>query len=612
MSVVDRDRLRQIKTFPSLVKYLRDELKWPIESDDFENLMFDYEPEELGIDIKNAAKIVPPIKQLRPLTSNQPWGIFFVKFEPKRLPVVALRRVLGQLVIKKRASARRPEQAMWKLHDLLFISAYGEGDERQITFAHFAEGTEVGDLPTLKVLGWDDADTALKLDHVHRELADKLRWPEDETDLDGWRSHWSSAFTLRHREVITTSKRLAERLADLATAIRKRVNAVLAVETEKGPLRKVMTAFQDALIHDLNEDGFADMYAQTIAYGLLSARVSRPAGLSPDDAALMVPRTNPFLRELMEEFLRIGGRRKNSDGTGIDFDELGVNDVVEVLRDANMAAVLRDFGRARPGEDPVIHFYEDFMKAYDAQQRVKRGVYYTPKPVVSFIVRSVDEILREEFGLPLGLADTTTWAEMKRRFEAGELPNQSRDRVKQSHDRKGAVSSPSPAQGEGRGEGEPFRIADGVKPDDPFVQILDPAVGTGTFLVEVIDLVHKRMRQHWLAEGRMELELPKLWNEYVAEHLLPRLYGFELMMAPYAICHMKVGLKLAGTGYRFRSGERLRVYLTNSLEPPTDLSEMLEFVAPFLAHEARAANVVKASLRPAVVMTCPRFMYQPL
>ena len=93
------------------MKYLRDELDWPIEADDFEDLTFDYEPEELGID-EDAAKI-EEIKQLRPLATNQPWGIFFVKFEPKRLPVVALRRILSQLVFKKRASANKAERAAW-------------------------------------------------------------------------------------------------------------------------------------------------------------------------------------------------------------------------------------------------------------------------------------------------------------------------------------------------------------------------------------------------------------------------------------------------------------------------------------------------------------------
>ena len=129
MSKYTREELKQIKSFPSLVKYLCDELEWPITTESFDDLTFDYEPEELGIDLKTAAKI-EQIKQLRPLVTNQPWGIFFVKFEPKRLPVVALRRILSQLVVKKRTTAKKAEQASWNLHDLLFISNYGEGNDR--------------------------------------------------------------------------------------------------------------------------------------------------------------------------------------------------------------------------------------------------------------------------------------------------------------------------------------------------------------------------------------------------------------------------------------------------------------------------------------------------
>ena len=143
-------------------------------------------------------------------------------------------------------------------------------------------------------------------------------------------------------------------------------------------------AFKEALIHDLTADDFADMYAQTIAYGLLTARISRPAGLVADNLAEMVPVTNPFLKELLETFLTIGGRKAK-----IDFDELGINDVVQLLRDADMEAVLRDFGDRNPQEDPVIHFYELFLKEYDAKKRMERGVFYTPRPVVAYIVHSV-------------------------------------------------------------------------------------------------------------------------------------------------------------------------------------------------------------------------------
>ena len=205
MAIHDADRLREARTFPSLVKYLRDELDWPIESDDFDDLTFDWEPEELGIDTAHAAKI-QQIKQLRPLAHGQPFGIFFVKFEPKRLPVVALRRILGQVTLKKRASAKAAERAAWAADDLLFISNYGEGEERHIAFAHFSQPEEKADLPTLKVLGWDNRDTALHLDDVADTLATKLKWPSTTQDRSRWREAWRSAFTLRHGEVITTSR----------------------------------------------------------------------------------------------------------------------------------------------------------------------------------------------------------------------------------------------------------------------------------------------------------------------------------------------------------------------------------------------------------------------
>ena len=209
-----------------------------------------------------------------------------------------------------------------------------------------------------------------------------LAWPDDEDDPDAWRERWRSAFKLRHREVITTSKELSERLAELARAIRDRIRTAFDIETESGPLTKLMKAFQTALVHDLDEDGFADMYAQTIAYGLLSARITDPARRTVDDLAAHM-RTNPFLKELMETFLRVGGRRGKAGGPGIDFDELGVSEVVELLdqKTTKMDAVVRDFGDRNPQEDPVIHFYEHFLAAYDKKQKVSRGVFYTPRPV---------------------------------------------------------------------------------------------------------------------------------------------------------------------------------------------------------------------------------------
>ncbi len=557
------ERIKQIKSFPSLVKFLRDDLDWPLGSDEIDELVFEYEPDELGIDPEIAVKI-KEIKQLRPLAANQPWGIFYIGFEPKRLPVVVLRRVLQKLVIKKRQSSKSAHRNAWQLHDLLFISSYGEENQRAITFAHFSEDEE-SKLPTLRVIGWDSQDTPLHMDRCINEL-ENLTFDE-ELSPDDWRQKWSKAFTLRHREVISTSKALANELAALATRIRQRVNKVLAVESEKGPIRQLYKAFQETLVHDLNEDDFADMYAQTITYGLFSTKKSRPAGLVAENLLDMIPKTNPFLKELLSTFLTVGGRKGK-----IDFDELGIDDVVQTLRDADMDAVLRDFEDRNPLEDPVIHFYEGFLKEYDAKKKVKRGVFYTPRPVVSFIVRSVDEILRKDFALEYGLADTTTWGEMARR-------------------------------------NKDIKIPEGVSEHDPFVQILDPAAGTGTFLVAVIDIIKQTMIKKWENEGHMPLEFGKLWNEYVPKYLLPRLYGFELMMAPYAIAHMKIGLKLAEGPYpyRFGSDERARIYLTNTLEKSKDISGYFEQIAPALAHEAKASDKVKTTIPITVVIGNPPY-----
>ena len=565
MTTDHRTRLAAIRRFDQLIAFLRDEMDWPIVSDDFEELTFEYSAEELGIDAVNAAKI-EEIKRLRPLAVNQPWGVFFVKFEPKRLPVVALRTILGRVALKKRASANDAERPAWAMEDLLFISNYGEGDARQISFAHFAAPGSSAKLPTLKVVAWDNRDTALHLDQVARELTERLAWPVDEDDADAWREQWRAAFTLGYRETINTSEKLAVRLAELAEVTRDRIQGALDIENESGRITRLMKAFSETLMHDLDRAGFADMVAQTIAYGLLSTRITDPRQSTAGDLAGHM-RTNPLLRDLMAAFLEVSGHQR---GVDIDFDELGVAEVVELLDHANMDAVVRDFGDKNPREDPVIHFYENFLLEYDKQKKVERGVFYTPRPVVSYIVRSVDQLLRTEYGLDDGLADVTNWGEMAKRHKNITVP-------------------------------------EGISPDQDFVQVLDPATGTGTFLVEAIDLIHSTLVDKWKAQGCRDRDVKALWNEYVPKHLLPRLHGYELLMAPYAIAHLKIGLKLYETGYQFESEERAQVYLTNALEPAQDFSGLMGFAIPALAHEALAVNQVKSEQRFTVVIGNPPY-----
>lgn len=569
--------IENIKTFNQLVPYLRDELDWPIEEGDFtiDDLTYEWDPsKDVGLKSDDVARI-REIRQLRPLETNQPWGIFFINLDDKKIPVSVLKRILGGLTVKKRQSSNDGDKKAWELHDILFISSYGASGERELSFLHFAEENGGKNKVVLKELGWDQSDTQRKIEYVSGTLKKFLTWPSDGSETDAWRAQWASAFTITHGQVISTAKELTKRLAQLATNIRNSANDILRHENKDGPLTKIYGNFKETIFHNLTPDDFADMYAQTICYGLLAASIARRSGaLIADDATMMAEVvTHPFLKDLMETFLAVGGRKSK-----IDFNELGINEVVEALAASDMDAVLRDFGNRNPNEDPTLHFYEYFLKDYDSIKREQRGVYYTPLPVVRFIVRSVHEILQKEFGLGDGLADTATWAEIV---------------AKHSN----------------------LNIPEGVLPSAHFVQILDPATGTGTFLVEVIEQIEQHLKNKWHKIGKNNAEILRLWNEYVPAHLLPRLNGFELMMAPYVIAHIKLGMKLHETGYRPKEkSPRVRVYLTNTLEEPhlSNLRRKGEQLSAFstmgsLDEEASGAAEIKARAPITVVIGNPPY-----
>ena len=318
-----RELLARIRRFDQLVVYLRDELGWPIDSEDFEELTFEYTPEELGIDVKNAAKD-PGDQAPAPTRADPALGHFLreVRAEtparggaashprPSDTQEARLGQRVGTPSLGRRTTCSSSPTTARERNDTL-PSPTSRRLKMAETFrlSRFSAGTT--------------SNTPLHLDAVARELTEHLAWPEDEGNTDAWRDRWRAAFKLRHREVISTSKQLSERLADLARAIRDRTRTALAIETESGPLTKLLKAFQTALVNDLDDVGFADMYAQTIAYGLLSARITDPAWRTADDFAVHM-RANPFLKELMDTFLHIAGRRGKDAGlTGIDFDELG-------------------------------------------------------------------------------------------------------------------------------------------------------------------------------------------------------------------------------------------------------------------------------------------------
>jgi predicted helicase len=527
----DIEKLRKLTSFEALVDYLRDELDWPIEAEDAEKAAFDYDLKELGIDPIHTVKI-ETIKQIRPLSDKQPWGVFYIQFENKNLPVVVLRRILHALVPASRR--RDPDRKAWKMSDLLFISSQGAENDRSISFAHFQE---VDGKAQLRTFAWDVKETHLY--YIKNLNLNALRWPADVGNAEAWRKQWGEAFTVAYRYVPTTAEMLAKKMAQIASYIREAVELTYSMEHSGGPLHQLHLSLKMDLISDLSEADFADMYAQTVTYGLFAARATRSGEFKSTDAKALIAHTNPFLRELLEQLM---------NQQMLDLDELGVTELTDLLGKVNMEAILQDFGRQKKGEDPVIHFYETFMREYDPDQKTKRGEFYTPDPVVSFIVRSVDYLLKAKFDCHDGLASTSANAK-------------------------------------------------GFQP-----VILDPATGTGTFLKYVIEVIWETFYEK--NKKLSAFNRRAKWNRFVRENVLPRLYAFELKMSPYTIAHMKVGLALQEKGFDFEEGERLQIYLTNSLQPAHEIARV---DTAALAHESELANEVKNKAPITVVIGNPPY-----
>ena len=345
------------------------------------------------------------------------------------------------------------------------------------------------------------------------------------------------------RQRITSSATLARQMAAKAHLLAEVVRNTLTIDGEDSDseMAAQLRAFRDVLIHDLKADEFADIYAQTIVYGMFTARLydETPQDFTRKEAAELIPKSNPFLRRVFQSI------------AGYDIDasiEWIVDDLASMFEVTDAARIMANYGSNKRHSDPIVHFYEDFLAEYDPRLRKSRGVWYTPASVVKFIVKSVDEILQTEFGLPMGLADSST-IKVKRA-------------IHQSSDK---------------------RTADGMKHqevDVHRVQILDPATGTGTFLAEVIQQVRDKF------DG-----LEGLWPSYVEKNLIPRLHGFEILMASYTIAHLKLALTLKNTGYEGQSDRRLNVFLTNSLEEATPRATNL--FAKWLSDEADAASQIK-------------------
>lgn len=366
-------------------------------------------------------------------------------------------------------------------------------------------------------------------------------------------------FIAQSPQTINSSRALAERMAGKAILIRDILaNSLHEDRDATSELANQYGALKQHLIHDISVRDFADIYAETITYGMFAARLNDPSldTFSRQEALDLLPKSNPFLRNL---FSYVAGPNLDQRISWI------IDDLARVFQASNVSELMVKYGKTTQQNDPFLHFYEDFLTAYNPQKRDARGVWYTPISIVNFIVRAVDDILQSEFGLPEGLADTSR------------------------------VNIPW-FTGQNDKKGKPIYTAKEIHR----VQILDPATGTGTFLAEVFKTIAPRIKA----------KAPGLWATYVENDMIPRVHGFELLMASYAMCHLKLDMVLRDYGYQpTEHPPRMSVYLTNSLEEGDAANQTLPF-AQWLSNEVRDANKIKRDVPIMCIIGNPPYNIQ--
>jgi len=328
---------------------------------------------------------------------------------------------------------------------------------------------------------------------------------------------------------ITSAQPLAVELAKRTRFLRDEVIAEELREEEKNGIGKIIgfyEAFQRYLIRGLTKEQFADLYSQTITYGLFASRMRCEGDFNRRLAVYDIPRSIGILREMFE-FISLGDLPPQLEWI--------VDEISNVLANVDVKKIFSEYYHNKKGEDPVFHFYETFLAEYDPKERERRGVYYTPKPVVSYIVRSLDLVLKEKFGLEDGLANDN-------------------------------------------------------------VTILDPAAGTLTFIVEAIKQAVNEFTSKY-GEGGKE--------GFIKEHIMKNFYAFELMIAPYAIGHLKISFLLDELGYRLQD-EDVKFYLTNTLELEDIEQTSLPGMAS-LAEESRKAGEVKKRIPILIILGNPPY-----
>jgi predicted helicase len=344
-------------------------------------------------------------------------------------------------------------------------------------------------------------------------------------------SNLLKSFVNYRRKTINNYFDLAQQMAVYTKSVKFAIEEALNLEDESGKLTTLKLVFQDLLLPDLDNQNFADIYAQTIAYGLFTARVdyetlTPQGGFNRKTAGLYITNKIPFLKGLFSTVI----------ATDIISNiNWSIENLVELFANVDMNNILENFGQETKREDPVVHFYETFLAEYESSLRKSRGVYYTPEPVVSFMVKFVNDILDHDFDLEEGLGSRN-------------------------------------------------------------VTILDPATGTGTFLYEIIKQIYFNFNQYGVQN----------WHQlFKNKKVLDRLYGFELLMTPYAIAHLKLQLLLESLGYKFDDNERLNIFLTNALDKGVKKSEFL--FSQYISDEANQAAKIKETTPIHVVIGNPPY-----
>ncbi|KFD42170.1 DNA methyltransferase [Peptococcaceae bacterium SCADC1_2_3] len=443
-------------------------------------------------------------------------------------------------ILPKKTEAGNPDFRIWdgKNH----ITGYIEAKEPSVTNLDYIEDTEqleryLSTFPNFILTNFYEFRVYRNGQRISQVMigrpliAKRLQIAPPVENIDKFKQLFELFFSFSLPKV-QTARSLAIELAKRTRFLRDEVIAVEMQENDNKGHKQIIgsyKAFKKYLIGTLTEKQFADLYAQTITYGMFAARTRADGEFNRRVAFDYIPHTIGILRDVFR-YISLEEPPKSL--------QIIVDDIAEILQITKVNEILHEYYETGKGRDPIIHFYETFLATYDPKIRERRGVYYTPEAVVGYIVRSIHALLKSHFGLADGLASEN-------------------------------------------------------------VKLLDPAGGTLTFPAEAIRLATNEFKEKY-GEGGL--------HYWIKRHILVNFYAFELMMAPYAIGHLKIGFIFDELGYKMTDDERFKLYLTNTLE----MEEILQIEIDYpglssLSEESYLAGKVKKEQPVLVILGNPPY-----